>query len=250
VVEQNLGDAGKQVVIEEFLVGREASLMALVDGERVTPLAPAEDHKTIHDGDRGPMTGGMGTLSPTPVMSELDVQRALREVLVPTARGMVQEGRPFRGLLYAGLMLTREGPKVLEYNCRFGDPETQVLIPRIADDLAALLHATATGKLPERVRFKDAAAVCVVMAAGGYPGPIAAPAEIRGLAEAGALKDVIVFHAGTKRDGEHLYTAGGRVLGVTALAPSVAEARAQAYRAVELIRFEGAQVRRDIGARP
>jgi len=249
VVEQNLGDAGRRVVIEEFLVGREASLMAFVDGERVAPLAPAEDHKTIFDGDRGPMTGGMGTLSPTPVMSDLDAQRAVREVLEPTARGLVKEGRPFRGLLYAGLMIGRDGPKVLEFNCRFGDPETQVLIPRIADDLATVLHATATGKLPERVRFRDDAAVCVVMAAGGYPGPVAAPTEIHGVDEAGRLDGVIVFQAGTKLVAGKLMTAGGRVLGVTALGPSVAAARAQAYRAVERIRFDGAQVRRDIGAR-
>lgn len=249
VIEQNLGDAGRRVVIEEFLVGREASLMALVDGEKVVPLEPAEDHKTIHDGDQGPMTGGMGTISPTPALSDLDVQRAVREVLQPTARGLAAEGRPFRGLLYAGLMLTREGPKVLEFNCRFGDPETQVLIPRISDELAPLLHATAIGKLPDRVRFRDAAAVCVVMAAGGYPGPVAPPVEIIGIDKANALKDVMVFHAGTKLSDGKLMTAGGRVLGVTALGPSLKEARAQAYRAVDLIHFEGAQVRRDIGAR-
>jgi phosphoribosylamine--glycine ligase len=191
----------------------------------------------------------MGTISPTPALSDLDVQRAVREVLQPTARGMAAEGRPFRGLLYAGLMLTREGPKVLEFNCRFGDPETQVLIPRIADELAPLLHATATGKLPDRVKFRDAAAVCVVMAAGGYPGPVAPPVEILGIDKANALKDVMVFHAGTKLSDGRLMTAGGRVLGVTALGPSLKQAREQAYRAVDLIHFEGAQVRRDIGAR-
>jgi phosphoribosylamine--glycine ligase len=249
VVEQGLGDAGRRVVVEEFVDGREASLMALVDGERVVPLAPAEDHKTIFDGDRGPMTGGMGTVSPTAVMSDVDVQRAVREVLEPTARGMVAEGRPYRGLLYAGLMLTAGGPKVLEFNCRFGDPETQVLIPRIEDELAELLHATATGRLPERVRFADRAAVCVVMAAGGYPGPVAAPTEIGGIAEAHALGDVMVFHAGTRREGERLMTAGGRVLGVTATGSSVTAARTRAYQAVERIHFDGAQVRRDIGSR-
>jgi phosphoribosylamine--glycine ligase len=249
VVEQGLGDAGRRVVVEEFLVGHEASLMALVDGERVTVLSPAEDHKTIFDGDRGPMTGGMGTLSPTPAVSDLVVQRAVREVLEPTARGLCAEGRPFRGVLYAGLMLTREGPKVLEFNCRFGDPETQVLVPRIADDVAELLHATATGRLPERVRFRDETAVCVVMAAGGYPGPVAPPTEIRGIEAARALPDVRVFHAGTRLDGDRLMTAGGRVLGVTALGATLADASARAYQAVDCIHFEGSQVRRDIGAR-
>jgi phosphoribosylamine--glycine ligase len=249
VVEGGLGDAGRCVVVEEFLEGREASLMAFVDGERVAALQPAEDHKTIFEGDRGPMTGGMGTLSPTPAISDLDVQRAVREVLEPTARGMVAEGRPYRGLLYAGLMLTSSGPKTLEFNCRFGDPETQVLIPRIADDLAGLLHATAIGRMPDRVRFAERAAVCVVMAAGGYPGPVAAATEITGLDRAAALGDVIVFHAGTQKDGDKLFTAGGRVLGVTGLGPTVASARSRAYQAVDTIHFAGAQVRRDIGAR-
>src|SRR4051812_38534527 len=148
-----VGDAGRRVVVEEFLVGREASLMALCDGERVTPLVPAEDHKQVHDGDEGPMTGGMGVVSPTAVMSDLEVARAVREVLEPTARGLVAEGRPFRGVLYAGLMLTRRGPKVLEFNCRFGDPETQVLMARLDEDLGQLLHAIATGRPVERVRF-------------------------------------------------------------------------------------------------
>src|SRR5438270_127312 len=162
-----VGDAGRRVVVEEFLVGREASLMALVDGERVTPLVPAEDHKQIGDGDEGPMTGGMGVVSPTAVMSDLEAARAIKEVLEPTARGLATEGRPFRGLLYAGLMLTAKGPRALEFNCRFGDPETQVLMARLDDDLGALLYANATGRPVERVRFSARAAVCVVMASGG-----------------------------------------------------------------------------------
>src|SRR5438270_2174004 len=162
-----VGDAGRRVVVEEFLVGREASLMALVDGERVTPLVPAEDHKQVRDGDEGPMTGGMGVVSPTAVMSDLEVARAVKEVLEPTARGLAVEGRPFRGLLYAGLMLTAKGPRALEFNCRFGDPETQVLMARLDDDLGALLYANATGRPVERVRFSARAAVCVVMASGG-----------------------------------------------------------------------------------
>ena len=249
VKERHLGDAGKRVVIEEFLVGYEASLMAFADGERVTLLQPAEDHKTIFDGDRGPMTGGMGAISPTPAVDDLTVQRALKEVLEPTARGLAQEGRPFRGLLYAGLMLTREGPKVLEFNCRFGDPETQAVVPRIEDDLGALLHAVAVGELPERVRFSERACVSVVVAAGGYPSAVAAPVEIHGLEQAGALEDVMVFHAGTRLDGHRVMTAGGRVLGVTALGADLASARARAYQAIDRLSFDGMQVRRDIGAR-
>jgi phosphoribosylamine---glycine ligase len=246
---ETVGDAGSRVVIEEFLDGREASLMALVDGERVTPLQPAEDHKTVLDGDRGPMTGGMGVVSPTTVMSDLEVARAVREVLEPTARGLVAEGRPFRGLLYAGLMLTARGPKVLEFNCRFGDPETQALLARLDDDLGALLHAVAIGRPVERVRFSARAAVCVVMASAGYPGPYPTGIPIDGLDAAARLDGVTVFHAGTRRDGDRIVTAGGRVLGVTAVGDDVEQARGRAYRAVESIQFEGAHFRRDIGRR-
>jgi phosphoribosylamine--glycine ligase len=244
-----VGDAGRRVVVEEFLVGREASLMALVDGERVTPLVAAEDHKTVFDGDEGPMTGGMGVVSPTAVMSDLEVARAVREVLEPTARGLVAEGRPFRGLLYAGLMLTAEGPRALEFNCRFGDPETQALMARLDDDLGVALHAIATGRPLGRVRFSPRAAVCVVMTAPGYPGNYATGAPIDGLEGAQALVGVTVFHAGTRRDGERIVTAGGRVLGVTAVGDTVDEARARAYAAVQKIHFEGAHYRHDIGRR-
>jgi phosphoribosylamine---glycine ligase len=248
LTEHTLGDAGHRVVIEEFLVGREASLLALVDGERVTPLAPAEDHKTIGDGDVGPMTGGMGTVSPTPVLDDVTCARAVREVLEPTARGLVAEGRPFRGLLFAGLMLTAAGPRVLEFNCRFGDPETQVIVPRLDEDLGELLLACATGRLPARVRWRPDAAVCVVLASAGYPASSSSGDEIRGL-DAAAAAGAIVFHAGTRADGDRVVTAGGRVLGVTALGETPADARARAYAAVERIEFRGAQFRRDIGAR-
>ena len=244
-----VGDAGRRVVVEEFLVGREASLMALVDGERVTPLTPAEDHKQVRDGDEGPMTGGMGVVSPTAVMSDLEVARAVKEVLEPTARGLAVEGRPFRGLLYAGLMLTAKGPRALEFNCRFGDPETQALMARLDDDLGALLYANATGLKIDRVRFSPRAAVCVVMASGGYPGAYPSGVPIDGLDDAGRVDGVTVFHAGTRRDGDRVVTAGGRVLGVTGVGESVDDARARAYRAVESIRFEGAHFRRDIGQR-
>jgi phosphoribosylamine---glycine ligase len=246
---QTVGDAGRRIVIEEFLVGREASLMALVDGEKVTPLATAEDHKTVFDGDRGPMTGGMGVLSPTPVLDDLTVARAVREILEPTARGLAAEGRPFRGLLYAGLMLTARGPKALEFNCRFGDPEVQALMARLDDDLGAILHANATGRPVERVRFAPRSSVCVVLAAPGYPGSYPSGAPIDGLDRAGAVEGVVVFHAGTRQDGDRIVTAGGRVLGVTAIGEDVDEARRRAYEAVGLIHFEGAHHRQDIGRR-
>jgi phosphoribosylamine--glycine ligase len=243
------GDAGRRVVIEELLIGREASLMALVDGERVIPLEPAEDHKTIFDGDVGPMTGGMGVVSPTPVMTDLDVQRAVREVLSPTARGMQAEGRRFRGVLYAGLMLTAEGPRVLEFNCRFGDPETEALLMRLDCDFGAVLHAVATSGQVERVRFTERASVCVVMASRGYPGRAEVGQPISGLARAAALPDVAVFHAGTRGADGQVVTSGGRVLAVTALGDDVAAARTRAYEAAGMIHFEGAQMRRDIGLR-
>ncbi|HEX4458624.1 MAG TPA: phosphoribosylamine--glycine ligase [Polyangia bacterium] len=245
-----VGDAGRRVVIEEFLVGKEASLMALVDGERVTPLAVAEDHKTVSDGDVGPMTGGMGVVSPTPALDEAGIARAVREILEPTARGLAAEGKPFSGLLYAGLMVTADGPRVIEFNCRFGDPETQALMVRLDDDLGAILYAIATGKAVERVRFSPRASVCVVVAAGGYPGAYRSGLPIGGLDAAGAVDGVTVFHAGTRRDDSgHIVTAGGRVLGVTALGDDVENARQRAYRAVDSIHFEGAHHRRDIGRR-
>jgi phosphoribosylamine--glycine ligase len=246
-----VGDAGKRLVVEEFLVGREASLMAFVDGERVTPLASCEDHKSVDDGDRGPMTGGMGVISPTPVLNDVALAQAVRSVLEPTARALVAEGRPFRGLLYAGLMITADGPKVLEFNCRFGDPETQALLLRLDDDLGALLYANAVGKPLPPVRFSAQAAVCVVMTAPGYPGPYQSGAPISGLDDATALDDVVVFHAGTRHDeAGRIVVSGGRVLGVTARGEDASAARARAYAAVARITFAGAHYRRDIGARP
>jgi phosphoribosylamine--glycine ligase len=244
--QRSLGAAGARVVVEEFLEGREASLMALCHGESVTPLQPVEDHKTVGEGDLGPMTGGMGTLSPTPVMDDLAVARAVREVLQPAARGLVADGRDFSGLLYAGLMITREGPRVLEFNCRFGDPETQPLMLRLKDDLGEVLHAVATGKPPARVHFSDESAVCVVLAAGGYPGSYSSGAVIQGLDK---VRDAVVFHAGTRRDGEAIVTSGGRVLGVTALGAGLDEARSRAYAAVQQIYFDGMHYRKDIGGR-
>ncbi len=251
-----VGGAGARVVVEEFLIGREASCMALVDGERVWPLAACEDHKTVHDGDVGPMTGGMGAISPTPVIDGALAARVEREVLAPTARALAEAGRPFSGVLYAGLMVTADGPRVLEFNCRFGDPETQPLLARFEGDLGAALLAIAEGRAPT-VAFSPRAACCVVLAARNYPGPPERPPSgtrspavvIEGLAEAGALEGVTVFHAGTRRVRDQVVVSGGRVLGVTATGADLPDARSRAYDAVAKIHFDGMHFRRDIGAR-
>ncbi len=244
-----LGGAGKTLVIEEFLRGREATLMALCDGERVLPLAACEDHKTIFDGDRGPMTGGMGVISPTPALDDATCRRVYETILLPTVRGLGAEGKPFRGLLYAGLMITADGPQVIEFNCRFGDPEIQALVRRLDDDLVELLHASARGELPSSVRFSDQTSVCVVMTAPGYPGETTTGQAITGLDEASSLKSVEIFHAGTRFDGKSWRTHSGRVLGVTAVGKNLDEARQRTYAAVEKIHFDGAHYRHDIGGR-
>ena len=242
------GDSGLTVVIEEFLVGEEASFFALSDGTGVLPLVAAQDHKTVHDGDRGPNTGGMGAYSPAPVMDAGMQERVMREIVRPTIAAMAEEGAPYTGVLFVGLMITREGPKVIEYNCRFGDPECQAILPRLEDDLLALLLATATGKgLPTTLAFSPRSSVCVVMTSAGYPGAYETGRAITGVEAAAGLPGVNVFHAGTALAGGALVTAGGRVLGVQALGADVAAAIRTAYAAVERIRFEGAHYRRDIG---
>ena len=242
------GDSGLTVVIEEFLVGEEASFFALSDGTGVLPLVAAQDHKTVHDGDRGPNTGGMGAYSPAPVMDAGMQERVMREIVRPTIAAMAEEGAPYTGVLFVGLMITREGPKVIEYNCRFGDPECQAILPRLEDDLLALLLATATGKgLPTALAFSPQSSVCVVMTSAGYPGAYETGRAITGVEAAAGLPGVNVFHAGTALAGGALVTAGGRVLGVQALGADVAAAIRTAYAAVERIRFEGAHYRRDIG---
>ncbi len=247
---RRLGVAGARVVVEELLEGEELSFFALTDGEMVCPLAAAQDHKTVFDDDRGPNTGGMGAYSPPPMLDAALAGRILDTVIRPTVRAMAAEGRPYRGVLYAGLMLTAEGPKVLEYNVRFGDPECQALVVRLAGDLLPLCRAVAQGKgLPETVAWRPEAAVCVVLASGGYPGSYATGHPISGLEAAAAHPGVAVFHAGTAvRDGR-LVTAGGRVLGVTAVGADIPAAIAAAYAAVAEIRFEGMHHRRDIGRR-
>jgi len=244
------GNAGAQVVIEECLTGEEASVMALVDGRTFRVLASSQDHKRALDGDRGPNTGGMGAYSPTPAVGA-DVSGPIDDIFNRTLKGLQAEGIDYRGVLYAGLMLTKDGPKVLEFNCRFGDPETQVVVPRMDFDLARAAHATADGRLGElKLKWKPEPAVCVVMASAGYPGGFERGRPIEGLKEASELANVTVFHAGTKRDARGgVVTDGGRVLGVTALGDNVAQAARRAYEAVERIHFDGAQFRRDIAAR-
>jgi phosphoribosylamine---glycine ligase len=242
------GDSGLTVVIEEFLVGEEASFFALSDGTTVLPLVAAQDHKTVYDGDRGPNTGGMGAYSPAPVMDAGMQERVMHEIVRPTIAAMAAEGAPYTGVLFVGLMITREGPKVIEFNCRFGDPECQAILPRLEDDLLALLLAAATGKgLPPALGWSPQSSVCVVMTSAGYPGAYETGRAITGVEAAAGLPGVSVFHAGTALAAGALVTAGGRVLGVQALGADVAAAIRTAYAAVERIRFDGAHYRRDIG---
>jgi phosphoribosylamine---glycine ligase len=242
--------AGEPVVVEEFLEGEEASFFCLVDGEKIAPLASAQDHKRAFDGDKGPNTGGMGAYSPAPVMTAALETRALEEIVRPTARAMARAGNPYRGVLYAGLILTREGPKLIEYNVRFGDPECQVLMPRLKDDLLTLLLATCDGTLDQvSVRWRDEHAITVVLATKGYPGGHENGSEVRGLDRAGDVEGVTIFHAGTRHQGGKLVAHGGRVLNVTATGKSLKEAQARAYQAVDLIDWPQGFCRRDIGWR-
>jgi phosphoribosylamine---glycine ligase len=247
--EQRFGET--QVVIEEFLEGEELSLLALCDGENVLPLAPAQDYKRIHDGDEGPNTGGMGSYSPVPGIDSAEAERLVDLVHRPVVDAMQRRGIPYHGVLYAGLMLTGSGPKVLEFNCRFGDPETQAVLPRLRSDLIGLCLATRTeGGLSElEASFADDWAVTVVLASAGYPESSSKGDVIRGLDEAAALDGVEITHAGTARADGEIVTAGGRVLNVTGLGATAADARRRAYDAAELISFDGKQLRSDIAAR-
>jgi phosphoribosylamine--glycine ligase len=244
------GDAGARIVVEELLEGVEVSVFALTDGQSICPLASAQDHKAVFDGDRGPNTGGMGAYSPAPVLGPALDREVCRTVLEPTIRAMIAEGRPYRGVLFAGLMLTPAGVRVLEYNVRFGDPECQVLMLRLADDLLPLCRAVAEGHgLPPSAVWRPDAAACVVLASGGYPGEHATGFPIEGIERAEAHPGVTVFQAGTARREGRLVTAGGRVLGVTALGADIPAAVAAAYAAALEIRFDGVHYRRDIGHR-
>ncbi len=242
------GAAGARIVVETLLRGREVSFFVLSDGEAFVDLAACQDYKRAEEGDLGPNTGGMGAYSPSAYLDEETRRRILLTVIAPTLDGLASEGRPYRGALYAGVMLTDAGPRILEFNARFGDPETQVLLPRLDGDWLPLLHGSATGNLrPATPRWKTDAAVCVVLASKGYPGSYVRGVPIRGLGEAEALSGVLVFHAGTERDpGKGFRTRGGRVLGVTALGATLIEARERAYDATERIRWEGKSFRADI----
>ena len=247
--DHSFGDAGARVVIEEFMEGEEASLLAFTDGTTIRPMISAQDHKRAYDGDRGPNTGGMGTYAPAPVMTPEMTERAVEEILKPTIAAMAKEGRVYRGCLYLGLMVTADGPKVVEFNARFGDPETQVVLPLLDSDLVAIMCACADGTLADvPIRWKDGAAVCVVLASGGYPGHYEKGQEIHGLADAEAM-GALVFHAGTAMKDGKLVTNGGRVLGVVGRGADISSAVDAAYAAATKISFKDAYYRKDIAHR-
>jgi phosphoribosylamine--glycine ligase len=244
------GSAGAEIVVEELLQGEEISFFALCDGSRALPFASAQDHKRVGDGDTGPNTGGMGAYSPAPVFTDDLQARVMREIVTPTICAMTAEGAPFKGALFAGLMITAEGPKLIEFNARFGDPETQAILPRLESDLLMLMQQCARGNLTaDAVRLSDEIALTVVMAAEGYPGAPRKGTEIRGLEKAERMPHIIVTHAGTRRDGKRLVADGGRVLNITAIGRDIAEAQKRAYAAVDAIDWPEGFCRRDIGWR-
>lgn len=252
LVDKAFGDAGDSVVIEEELIGEEASFTVLTDGTYCLPFVSSQDHKMSHDGDTGKNTGGMGAYSPAPVITPELHNDVMQRIVYPTVNGMADIGRPFKGVLYVGLMITEAGPKVVEFNCRFGDPEAQVLFPRLKSDLVPLLIACIEETLEQHaagVQWHDEAAACVVMASGGYPDPYQTGKVIKGLEDADAIAGVNVFHAGTGQDGENIVTNGGRVLGVTAVAGGLHDAIQRAYQGVSAIQFADAHFRKDIGYR-
>ena len=251
LVERRFGDAGSSIVIEEFLDGQEASLIAFTDGQNVAPCEPAQDYKRVNDDDRGPNTGGMGSYSPVPACPPDLTERIVEEVLQPLVRQTAADGAPFVGALYAGLALTSKGPKVIEFNARFGDPETQALLPRLRSDFAELAMLCATGGLgaQQALEWSPDACISVVLASGGYPDKHETGFEISGLERAGAQEGVAVFHAGTRAEGDRIVTAGGRVLALSATGPTFSEARSRAYAAADLIEFEGKHLRSDIALR-
>jgi len=250
ILSGKFGTAGTELVIEEFMQGEEASFFVLTDGDNVLPLATAQDHKAVGDGDTGPNTGGMGAYSPAPVMTDAMISTVMETIIKPTVAAMKDRGAPYTGVLYAGLMITSDGPKLIEYNVRFGDPETQVLCARLDSDLLPALRATANGTLPDvSLQWKPDAALVVVMAADGYPGSYEKNTEIKGLTDANSVDDVIVLHAGTKTEDNKILATGGRVLGVTATGKTVTEAAQKAYAAIDKINWPQGFCRSDIGWR-
>ena len=246
--DKQFGESGNQIVIEEFLTGPEVSVLAFTDGHCVKPMVSSKDHKRAYDNDEGLNTGGMGTVSPNPYYTDALADECMQTIFVPTIEAMRKEGRPFKGCLYFGLMMTPKGPKVIEYNARFGDPEAQVVLPRLKTDLVEICEAVIDERLSDLdIEWADGAAACVVMASGGYPVSYKKGIEMTGLDENGQVDGVIVYHAGTKFENGKFYTNGGRVLGVTAKAPTLDEALEKAYAAVKKISFEGAHYRTDIG---
>ncbi len=246
--DKQFGESGNQIVIEEFLTGPEVSVLAFTDGHCVKPMVSSKDHKRAYDNDKGLNTGGMGTVSPNPYYTDALADECMQTIFVPTIEAMRKEGRPFKGCLYFGLMMTPKGPKVIEYNARFGDPEAQVVLPRLKTDLVEICEAVIDERLSDLdIEWEDGAAACVVMASGGYPVSYKKGIEMTGLDENGQVDGAIVYHAGTKFENGKFYTNGGRVLGVTAKAPTLDEALEKAYAAVKKISFEGAHYRTDIG---
>ncbi len=242
------GDAGSRVVIEEFLTGQEVSVLAFTDGKTLCPMVSAQDHKRAYDNDEGLNTGGMGTFSPSRLYSEAIHSECLNNIFMPTMKAMNQEGRPFKGVLYFGLIMTKNGVKVIEYNARFGDPETQVVLPRLKTDLLEIFLAVAEERLADiKIEWADNAAVCVVLASGGYPKQYAKGLPISGIKDAEMEEGITVFHAGTKREGDSIVTAGGRVLGVTAVSDNLDNAIKKAYQGVSKIKFDKMHYRTDIG---
>lgn len=246
--EVTFGAAGARVVVEEYLEGEEMTLLAFVNGTTVKPMVPAQDHKPVFDGDKGPNTGGMGTYAPLPHIDSKMVDRIVQDIVMPTVKGMSAEGCPFEGILYTGLMLTKEGPKVIEFNARFGDPETQVVLPLLETDFLDILIASISGELEKiEIKWKDKSAVCVIMASAGYPGPYEKGQVINGLDQ--VSYPTIVFHAGTSEQDGEILTNGGRVLGITAIGDNLKEAKRLAYESIEKISFKGAHYRTDISSR-
>ncbi|MBW7474855.1 phosphoribosylamine--glycine ligase [Paenibacillus oenotherae] len=249
MVEKVFGESGGSIVIEEFLEGQEMSILAFVDGETVRAMVPAQDHKPVFDDDKGPNTGGMGTYSPLPHIDPALVEDAIENIIKPTAKAMVSEGRPFRGVLFAGLIMTKDGVKTIEFNARMGDPETQVVLPRLKTDLVDIILAALNGRLDAiDIEWSDEAAVCVVAASGGYPGPYPTGQVIKGL-DAAKAQGALVFHAGTAESNGDIVTNGGRVLGIVGCGRDIAEARARAYEAAAVISYEGMHIRSDIAAK-